>query len=157
MILSSYLTPPIVRGGVKQDDGNDTVILFHSPQGQGGPQLGIYQKFFCNFFFQHLKKNFLCKYIYFFVLNVVKCMLNKSYGWFFLRGGKVWRILSRTGPKLYLNMTDLLRFLNYSDYFSKFCKSPQSLGNSTDLNYRLAQVDNPVCIWISTQYRVLPF
>ena len=42
-IRSSYLTPPLVRGGVKWDDGNDTVILFDSPQGQGGAQLGIYQ------------------------------------------------------------------------------------------------------------------
>ena len=30
-------------GGVKWDDGNDTVILFDSPQAQGGPQLGIYR------------------------------------------------------------------------------------------------------------------
>ena len=36
---------PIVRRGVKQDDGNHTVILFDSPQGQGGPQLGIYHMY----------------------------------------------------------------------------------------------------------------
>ena len=29
---------------VKYVDGIVTVILFHSPQGQGGPQLGIYQE-----------------------------------------------------------------------------------------------------------------
>ena len=47
-IPSSYFTPPQTVGEVNHDDGINTVILFHSPQGQGGIQLGIYLELLCN-------------------------------------------------------------------------------------------------------------